>query len=104
MTIKINEKPEWEELLEKIRKRGNIQTDTELAEILNVKKQAVSKWITGKSEPSFEAQARMKDLLKYQGARNAILILFPKKIADEIISWNNKITRRWNTRKTKEEK
>lgn len=97
---KINEeKAEWEVLLDKIKKRGNLKSDAEAAEVIKISKQAVSKWRVGKAEPDVETIARMKDLAKYQGARNAILTIFPKKLASEIIEWNNQITTQWNKKR-----
>lgn len=89
---------DWEKIEADLKKKGHIKTASELARVLGVTQQAASKWECIGAEPNVETKLRALDLLGYIVAREAILILFPKAKAKEIIAWNNSITTEWNER------
>lgn len=95
---------DWEKIKSALIEKGRIESNTELAQILGVSQPAASKWLSGKSEPSPETKLRACDLLGYQWARQAILALFPKEKADQIIKWNNSVTKKWNQRSDQQKK
>lgn len=76
-------------LLDRLKKRLDISTDTGLADLLGVKKSFVADVRAGRRKLPIWAKLQVLDKLGYLAARDAILLMTPKAFAHRISNADN---------------